>query len=418
MSLSLSAPPPPLRSAGPARQRGALLLASVALHAAVLIPVALNIVAPTRWEATNRTFEVWIDMPVPERLKPKPRELPRPITPPQAQPDIIPPEQMREDVMPEPRPLPVPEPVRPQQQTLSSQQQARLDAINQQMPQLAPQPEPQAAPSESFDNQAPATPVTGLTALPNVNVYRPHIEAIEGPSPARDIKPLAGSASMPSVQNQSATAASDQTGPTDIPNDMPIPRRARMTAEEEAALAAAAASGALDDAWVYQPRPGEQAGGWGSPPAGTSAGGAGAPAVPSAGAGLSAGTAVFRGTPVDCTQPQMLSDIQRLSCDSAESRRIRSAIERGVQVMGTGDADRDARNTRDGQQRISDHEQRRLAPPASQRGNVGVEDSPANTFGTGAAGRHLDPTMRPDSVAPLQTKRDGPSEQRPQRTPN
>lgn len=344
MTLSLSASPP-LRSAAPARQRGALLLASVALHAAILIPVALNTVFLPQWEPNDRTFEVWIEMPIAEpvrdRIIPRPQPVPDLQTQPVEEPRLDPaqPEQLR----PEPIPEPVQQPRPLEQQTLTQQNRTQVENLNSQMPQLVPQP----SPSEIFDETAPASPVSGLTGLPAVTISRPHIEAIDGPSPARDVRPLAGSASVPDVSLPSTTTDTSAAGSATDNLDAPIPRRARMTEEEEAALAAAAASGALDDAWVYRPAPGEAAGG--SPAAGGAAGNTAS----------QSGNVVFRGTPVDCTQPHMLSDLQRLSCDSAQQRRYQSSMERMGVISGTGNAERDARQQAQGDQRLNDYERRR-----------------------------------------------------------
>lgn len=344
MTLSLSAPPP-FRNAAPRRQRGALLLASVAIHAAVLIPIALNTVFLPQWEPNERTFELWIDMPIAEPVRE--RITPKPQTVPDQRPQPVENQALPEETKAAPVPETVPQPVLAEQQTLTTQKSAQLDSLERQLPQLSQQP----APSETLDNPSPASPVTGLSGLPTVALTRPHIEAIDGPSPARDVRPLAGAASLPDVSMPSTTPDTSAQGNTTSDDlDAPVPRRARMTKEEEAALAAAAASGALDDAWVYRPSPGETAAG--TPPSGGTSGAAG-------GSTAGSGTVTFRGTPVDCTQPQMLSDIQRLGCDSAEQRRIQSAIDRGVRVMGTGDARRDSRQSAQGDQRLNDYDRRR-----------------------------------------------------------
>lgn len=377
MSLSLPAPPP-FRNAAPARQSGALLLASVALHAAILIPVALNTVFLPQWEPNDRTFEVWIEMPIAEPVRERLIPQPQPVseqTAPQAT------DPLQETVVEQERPLPVAEPVRPEQQVeqqvLQTQNRTQLQSLDRQMPQLAPLPEAVPSPSELLNNSTVASPVSPLTDMPTINMSRPHIEAIDGPAPARDMRPLSGATSLPEVnQPQAQSSDANSRSGSDV-LDAPVPRRARMTDEEEAALAAAAASGALDDAWVYRPQQGEQGGGW--PPAGGGASTGGSPS-----SGISAGTATFRGTPVDCTQPQLLSDIQKLSCDNAEARRIRSAVERGVRVMGTGDAERDGRNASEGNQRLYDFERRRQP----LRAGVGV--SQGSMLGGSDRGEVLD----------------------------
>ena len=346
-------------------------MTSVVFHAAVLIPIALNTVFLPQWEPNERTFEMWLEMPIAEpvrdRMMPRPQPVPEQ---PQKEIEQTPVEQVvPQQVRPEPQPEQVQQTVRPEQQVLSNPNRSDLDSLNRQMPQLAPQP----TPSERFDDQSPSTPVSGLSGMPAVTLSRPHIEAIDGPSPARDVRPLSGSASIPDVAAPSTTVDTSAASTSASDNmDAPIPRRARMTKEEEAALAAAAASGALDDAWVYRPSPGEAGGS--NPPAGGVAGST---------VGQS-GTVVFRGTPVDCTQPQMLSDIQRLSCDGANERRIRSSMERMGSIVGTGDAERDARNQSQGDQRLYDYERRRQP----LRAGVGV--SQGSMLGGSERGEILD----------------------------
>lgn len=378
MSLILSTPPP-FGSAASRRQRWTLLMASAAIHVALLVPVALNQVTMPEWVPSERTFEVWLEMARPE---PPPRIVRDPVRPVQDQrtpptPPIIQARQRMEqtpvepvrpvDTPPLPQPVPPAQRAQPEEQVTSVQLQSPLTPLQGTVPSPVPQP---AMPSEALSGIGAPSPVAELSPVPALSVVpRPHIEAVDGPARDAPVRPLDSSNRMPSVAD---TPAGDTASTRDDP-DAPVPRRARMTAEEEAALAAAAASGALDDAWVYRPTPGEQAGGW--PPA---AGGTGT------GSSASAGTATFRGTPVDCTQPQMLSDIQRLSCDSAEARRIRSAIERGVQVMGTGDAEGDARNASEGQQRLNDFERRR------QPLRAGVGISQGSMLGGSERGEVLD----------------------------
>ncbi|NIJ28050.1 hypothetical protein [Brevundimonas terrae] len=381
MGYSLSAIPRPIPSSR-GRQRSALLLASVALHAAILIPVALNTVFIPTFDEDN-SFEVWLDMRPPE-----PR--PEPLTPPQPKPLERPQErteQQLQDIVPETPPEPPLErPVEPPvEQRLNPLQQAQVERTERALPQVQQQ---RAQDTQSMDDAAPgAISDLDTTALPNVTarITRPHIEAIDGPV-SESVSEIQNR-SLPSVvsgqsnaanqtsQNEAADQSRDQAGAPDAP----IPRRTRIDEDAEAALAAAAAGGALDDAWTYRPESGGASGG-------------GAPAGGSSGAGGVAGNTATqmgriyygRTTPLDCTQPQMLSDVQRLSCDSADARRIREAIERGRRVMGTGDAARDARNAAEGQQQLNDYERRR----APLRSGVGV--SQGSIQGGSGQGEALD----------------------------
>ena len=359
MSYSLSAPTR-TASASHGRQRLALLLASVALHAAVLVPIALNTVFIPEFDDAS-PFEVWLDLqprPEPERVIEPPQERPVPqVT-----------ERTVEEPVQEPEVTPVPEKVperqRPVEEHLQQQQQATVATPDRALPQIQ---QPKRLESQALDNAAAdTTAALDPAAVPSINpsMQRPHIEAIDGPasqnpslSPTRNmpsVMPRPDETSGAGAQSQSdsqSNSASDSIGAADTP----IPRRARISDEDEAALAAAAAGGALDDAWTYRPEAGGAAGGGGASGGGTS------------GSGVQGNTATSTGriyyggrtTPVDCTQPQMLSDVQRLSCDSAEQRRIRSAIERGVRVMGTGNDNRDGQLGAVGNQRLQQYDVRR-----------------------------------------------------------
>ena len=381
MGYSLSATPRPIPSSR-GRQRSALLLASVAFHAAILIPVALNTVFIPTFDEDN-SFEVWLDMR-PAELRPEPLTPPQPKTLEQPQERT---EQPVQEIAPEtPTEPPLERPVEPPvEQRLNPLQQAQLERTERALPQVQQQ---RALDTQSMDDAAPgAISDLDTSALPNVTarITRPHIEAIDGPV-SESVSEIQNR-SLPSVvagqsnavnqsnQNEAADQSRDRAGAPDAP----IPRRARIDEEAEAALAAAAAGGALDDAWTYRPESGDASGG-------------GVPAGGSSGAGGVAGNTATqtgriyygRTTPLDCSQPQMLSDVQRLSCDSADARRIRESMERGRRVMGTGDAARDARNAAEGNQQLNDYERRR----APLRSGVGV--SQGSIQGGSGQGEALD----------------------------
>lgn len=374
MSFSLSAPPPPVAPSS-RRQRAILLAASALVHLAVLLPVALNTVSLPRFE-DNGSFEVWLDLQrdvVPVERTPPVVET-KPLPTPTDQSEETPSEQVEEQEREQQQQI--------IEQIIAATPQLTDTRLSATLPELVEQP-PQ--PSEHLST----APDSGVASLSNVDlpslapsISRPVIEAIDGPAAANArVSPLAGS-SLPNLQ------PADQAGSTSEASegapDAPIPRRARLDAEAEAALAAAARGGALDDAWTYRPEAGGGAGA-----AGDAAGGLGDPM--DGRQGLDGNTATRTGriyygqgtTPVDCTQPQLLSDIQRLSCDSAEQRRIRQAIERGVRVQGTGDATRDGQLEALGARRMEDHEARRRVS-----GGVGV--SQGSMMGGSGQGEILD----------------------------
>ncbi|WP_292050478.1 MULTISPECIES: hypothetical protein [unclassified Brevundimonas] len=371
MSFSLSAPPPPI-SPSPRKQRAMLLMASAVAHIVVLVPIALNTVFIPSLD-DDSSFEVWIDM---ERDRPRPE---RERLLPQDRP--IPPENTEDT----PREEPITEAERERliEEIIAARPDVTVEQIEALLPQLAEQ-RPQEV--ERLDS-APTSSVADLniTALPNVSapVTRPTIEAIDGPRANAAVAPLS-SASLPSIQSadQAGQATEDEAGSPDAP----IPRRARIDEDALGALDAAARGGALDDAWTYRP----EAGGGGQ--SGQTGGQTGGQIDPLSGrGGVSGNTATRTGriyygqgtTPIDCTQPQMLSDVERLSCDSAEQRRIRASMERGVRVQGTGNAARDANLGAVGAHRMEEYESRR-------RTNGGVGVSQGSMLGGSGQGEILD----------------------------
>lgn len=126
----------------------------------------------------------------------------------------------------------------------------------------------------------------------------------------------------------------------------------------------------------------------------------------------------LRTSVLGCQYPDRLTQQERDVCDDREGERTARALERLQRIPGSGNARRDARFEAEGRQRLQAYESRRRTPPDSERGNVGVVEGVGSNFGMGVAGRHLDPTHQVDSVAPIQTKRDGPVEHRIRRTPH
>ena len=126
----------------------------------------------------------------------------------------------------------------------------------------------------------------------------------------------------------------------------------------------------------------------------------------------------LRTSVLGCQYPDRLTQQERDVCDDREGERTARALERLKRIPGSGNTRRDARFEAEGRQRLQAYESRRRTPPDSERGNGGVVEGVGSNFGMGVAGRHLDPTHQVDSVAPIQTKRDGPIEYRIRRTPH
>ena len=324
--------------AAPPRQRTALLLASVALHAAILIPIALNTVFLPEIN-DDRDFEIWLDL--------------RPDSPEPVPVERVPEKQTRDTQTPtlqQPQDTPEAPPVPPVDRVVEELQRLNPDTPVQSLQQLAIElVEQRIQEVQELQAPSPDRSVADLNrnALPNVvaPVTRPTIEAIDGPSRPSDITPL-GRSDLPNVQTAPSQSTST-ANPSDSALDVPVPRRPRLDEEAERALAAAAASGALDGAWTVRPEDGGQAGGQagGGPDGNNTA--------------TRTGTLYFQGTPVDCTRPSLLSDVQRLFCDSANERRLRESMDRVGRIQGTGDAERDAQLGAQGAQRLYDYERRR-----------------------------------------------------------
>lgn len=127
----------------------------------------------------------------------------------------------------------------------------------------------------------------------------------------------------------------------------------------------------------------------------------------------------LRTSVLGCQYPERLTAEERAVCDERNAERTARALERVPRITGTGNPERDARFEAQGREKLRAYERNRAPPPDAERGNVGVGDGPGSNFGMGDAGRHLDPSLRPDSTGPIQTRRrDGRPEDRPRRTPN
>src|SRR5690606_33794265 len=111
----------------------------------------------------------------------------------------------------------------------------------------------------------------------------------------------------------------------------------------------------------------------------------------------------LRSSAVGCRARDLLSETERAICDD----RFGEAAARAAPMTGSGDPDTDARFAREGRQRLAEYEARRR-PLAGGIGIVGPQDGPGSNFGTGVAGAHLDPSLRPDSTSNIRTRRDGP----------
>ncbi|WP_297803635.1 hypothetical protein [uncultured Brevundimonas sp.] len=366
MSFSLSAPPPPI-TPSPRRQRGLLLAASAVVHILVLVPVALNTVFIPSFSEDDPSFEVLIDM-TRDFVRPEPKPKPQPVERVQDQAQSKERPQDRPKTVPQETPQDTPQERRIEQIEAAKPQQdlSRLDA---RLPELATPQAEQPREALDADNRPAAVNDLNTPALPTLTapVTRPVIEAIDGPmASSQSIAPA--DARVPALQSAAQADRAGESGQADVgAPDTPVPRRARLDEDAEAALAAAARGGALDDAWTYRPEAGGAAGGGGTAGAQAGASGRGPDGNNTA---TSTGRIYYGGrtTPVDCTQPQMLSDIQRLSCDSAEARRLRQSAESGIRVGGNGNAARDGQMSATGARRIQRYEE--LRRPLG--GGVGV----------------------------------------------
>lgn len=105
-----------------------------------------------------------------------------------------------------------------------------------------------------------------------------------------------------------------------------------------------------------------------------------------------------------CANRALLSAAEQAVCDTRFGERAAAA----PPIEGTGNAARDAAFAAEGARALANYERRRR-PLAGGVGVVGPQDGPGSNFGTGVAGAHLDPSLRPDSTENIRTRRrDGP----------
>ena len=109
----------------------------------------------------------------------------------------------------------------------------------------------------------------------------------------------------------------------------------------------------------------------------------------------------LRTSPLGCASPRLLTAAERAICDDRLGERAAAA----APIHGTGNAERDGRFAREGARALAEYEARRR-PLAGGVGVVGPQDGPGSNFGTGVAGAHLDPSLRPDSTRNVRTRRD------------
>lgn len=102
-----------------------------------------------------------------------------------------------------------------------------------------------------------------------------------------------------------------------------------------------------------------------------------------------------------CAIRDALTAAEQAVCDERAAARV------GPPLTGTGDPQRDARFAAEGARALAAYEARRR-PLSAGVGVVGPADCVGSNFGTGCAGAHLDPSLRPDATGPLRTRRDGP----------
>ena len=102
-----------------------------------------------------------------------------------------------------------------------------------------------------------------------------------------------------------------------------------------------------------------------------------------------------------CAVRDQLTTAEQQVCDERAAARV------GPVITGTGDPERDSRFAAEGARALARYEARRRQLSGGV-GVVGPADCAGSNFGTGCAGAHLDPSLRPDATGPLRTGRDGP----------
>lgn len=211
-----------------------------------------------------------------------------------------------------------------------------------------------------------------------------------------DIEPLVLPRDVPARAPASESTANDSPAPARTGPTIPVPRAVRTTpststtADAPRGSTGPIATDPADRQWTYTPE-----------------------------STASAVGRSVRTSAIGCAYPERLSEGERQVCAERATDRAVSKLEEGLRIGGTGNARRDAALEAEGRSRLSGHAQRRRPIGNSEIGNAGPSDTPGSNFGIGAAGRHLDPSLQPDAVGPIQTRRrDGPPEQRIQRTPH
>lgn len=210
-----------------------------------------------------------------------------------------------------------------------------------------------------------------------------------------DIEPVVLPREVPARVRPRESAASDSTSPSRGAPTTPVPREARNLP----ATTGVASSADTDIGPTSQPSNGQ----WAYRPESTG----------------SAVARTLRTSPIGCDYPERLSDSERAICNERATNRAVRELERGQRITGTGDARRDGALQREGTARLRNFNSRRLPITNDEVGNGRPSDSVGSNLGIGPAGRHLDSSLQPDAYGPVQTKRrDGPPEDRIQRTPH
>lgn len=323
--------PSPRRMEKPASRRLLVTAASVALHAAILAPMALLAVGREHALPAPPPPLIYLEIE-PRPLLPDERPRPRPVPP-------LPLPRPEREMEPEPRPEPELTPETPRVAPVAPQ----VPQIPQpaQAPQAAPTVAPRAAPQTITPPRPTATPAPLAPIAPITPVAPPAPAAAPRatPSPVAPIRPREKDDDENEVRSGLPSA--------------PAPR----VAQPAPGAPSPPASG-VGEAWRFTPESQD-----------------------------SRNARALRVSPAGCRSPELLTPGERAVCDDRFNARAAEGAERG-RITGSGNAQRDARFAREGAREMQRYEQQRR-PLSGGVGVVGPGDCPGSNFGTGCAGAHL-----------------------------
>lgn len=301
-------------------------------------------------------------------------EIERPPLPPQPR---LPVPATKPLPLPTPTPeLAVPTPARPTPTvTPTPPREPAPLPISPPMPQPVPQPTPQLV--QKSVAIAPPAPLPAPTRAPTP-VPAPLPAAVPIPAPAPAPVPAAAAERAAPTPAPALPVRMRKKDEDEARNGLPAAPTPRLANPAPGAPSAAAAGvGGITDAWRVTPE------------------------------GQDGRNArALRTSPAGCPSTRILRPGEQAVCDDRFNARAAEGAARGP-ISGSGNAERDARFSREGAREMQRYEAQRR--PLS--GGVGVAapaDCPGSNFGTGCAGSHLDSSMQMDSARNVQTRRDGP----------